>query len=108
MHRHIKYSLRVLHYCFVVFFGDFAESQSKDFNDPIGEEELAEDYGYFTDSDLEDDEDEKPSFKHASKPEVNSFDPFVASGEDKVVYESYGECVEKGKVVRISDVAFLT
>ena len=90
-----------------MFFGDFAESQPKDFKDPI-DEEFAEDYGYFSDSDLEDDEDEKSWFKHASKPEVNLFDPFEASSEDKIDYERYEECVESGKIVKIPDVAFLT
>ena len=108
MRRHIKHSLRILCYRFVVFCGDFAESQPSDFKDPIDEEEFADDYGYFSDSDLEDDEDEKPLVKQGSKPEVHSFDPFVTTGEEKVVYENYEEHVEKGKVVKISDVAFVT
>ena len=41
-----------------VSFGDFAESQPKDFTDLIDEEESTGDYGDFSDGDLEDDEDE--------------------------------------------------
>lgn len=107
MRRHIEHSLRILRCRFIVFFGDFAESQPKDFKNPIDEEEFADDYGYFSDSDLEDDEDEKPSVKQGSKLEVHSFDPFVTTGEDKVVHEDYEERVEKGKVANISDVAFV-
>jgi len=41
-----------------VLFGSFAEAQSKDPNEEtIDEEELAEAYGYSSDSDLEDDVD---------------------------------------------------
>ena len=41
-----------------VLFGNFAEAQSKDFNkEAIDEGESAEDYGYSSDSDLEDDDD---------------------------------------------------
>ena len=41
-------------------FGNFAESRSKDFDrEVVNDEEPTEDYGYLSDSDLEDDEDEK-------------------------------------------------
>jgi hypothetical protein len=101
---------------FVVLFGGFAESQSKDLKEEIDEEECAEDYGYLSDSDLEDDggleddEDKKPSFKGANKSKFDSSNPFVAPGEEKVACEDddYEECVEKGKIVRIPDVAFVT
>jgi len=95
---------------FKVLFGNFTESQSKEFGGAIDEEELAEDYGYLSDSDLEDDEDEKvASFECTGKPEVHSFDPFVVPGGDKkTVCEEYEEHVEKGKVVKIPDMAFVT
>jgi hypothetical protein len=70
-----------------VLFGNFSESQSKDFKEAVNEEESADDYGYLSDSDLEEDEDEKPSFKHTNKPKINSFDPFPAPSEDKIVCE---------------------
>ena len=94
-----------------VLFGNFAESQAKDFNkEEIDNEEYAEDYGYLSDSDLEDDEDEKvASFKPTSKLEVHPFDPFPVSGEDKrIACEEHEEHVEKGRVVKIPDMAFVT
>jgi hypothetical protein len=93
-----------------VLFGDFAEAQSKDFKEPIDEEESAEDYGYLSDSDLEDNEDEKVSpFKHVTKSKIYPFrDPFGIPGEDKVACEDHEERVEKGKVVKIPDMAFVT
>jgi hypothetical protein len=94
-----------------VLFGNFVESQSKDFSkDAIDDEETAEDYGYLSDSDLEDDEDEKvASFKHACKAKVHPFDPFGIPGEDRrILHEEHEEHVEKGKVVKIPDMAFVT
>ena len=63
-----------------------------------------------SDSDLEDDEDEKvSSFKPATKSKAHPFrDPFSIPGEDKVVCEDHEERVEKGKVVKIPDMAFVT
>ena len=91
-----------------VLFGNFSESQSKDFKEPIDEGDSAECYGYLSDSDLEDDEDEKPAFKHANKSEVHSFDPFPAPSEGNDFYEKNKEHVGKGKVVKIPDMAFVT
>jgi len=94
-----------------VLFGNFSESQSKDFSkEEIDDEESAEVYGYSSDSDLEDDEDEKVAlFKDTSKPRVNPFIPFAVPGEDgRILCEEYEERVEKGKVVPILDVAFVT
>ncbi|KAF9785437.1 hypothetical protein BJ322DRAFT_830823 [Thelephora terrestris] len=80
------------------------QSQSKDFNEAVDEEEYAEDYGYLSDSDLEDSEDEK-----ASKPTANSkTHPLDLPGKDKIVCEGHEERVEKGKVVKIPDMAFVT
>ncbi|KAF9650018.1 hypothetical protein BDM02DRAFT_3128015 [Thelephora ganbajun] len=92
-----------------VLFGNFAESRSKDFKEAIDEEECAEDYGYSSDSDLEDDEDEKSAlFKHTTKTKNHPFDPFAIAGEDKIICEGHEEHVEKGKVVKIPDIAFVT
>ena len=95
---------------FEVLFGNFAESQLKDFKEPIDDEESAEDYGYLSDSDLEDDEDEKVALSNgASKPKVQLIDPFGIPGEDRrILWEEHDERVEKGKVVKIPDVAFVT
>ena len=95
---------------FKVLFGTFAESQSKDFKDEIDDEEFGEYYGYLSDSDLEDDEDEKvASFKHTSKPKVYPFSPFGAPGEDrKIPCEEHEERIQKGKVVKVPDMALVT
>ena len=91
---------------FQVLFGNFAESQSKDLGEEIDEEEIAEDYGYLSDSDLEDGEDEKAaSPKHATKSKSCALE---LSGEDRIVCEGHEERVEKGKVVKIPDMAFVT
>jgi len=95
---------------FKVLFGNFAESRSKDFEGTIDEEESAEDYGYLSDSDLEDDEDDKvASSKYTTKSIVHPFDSFAISGEgNKIVREEHEEHVDKGKVVKIPDMAFVT
>ena len=96
---------------FKVLFGNFAESQSKDFSkEEIDDEESAEDYGYLSDSDLEDDEDEKvASFKPTGKLKARPSDPFGVPGEDKRnLCEEHEERVEKGKIVKIPDMAFVT
>jgi len=90
---------------FKVLFGNFVESQSKVFNkEEIDEEESAEDYGYLSDSDLEDDEDEKVvSCKRTSD------DLLRTPGEDRgTLPEEREERVDRGKVVKIPDVALVT
>ena len=41
-----------------MLFGDFAEARVTDWEEVVDEEERGEDFGYLSDSDLEDDEDE--------------------------------------------------
>lgn len=89
----------------------FTDSQSKDFSEEgIDEEGSAEDYGYLSDSDLEDDEDERVvSSKRARKQKIHAFDPFEGLTEDRrVPWEEHEERVEERKVIRITDVAFIT
>ena len=97
---------------FIVLFGSFSESQSKRFDEEeIDDGELAKNYEYFSDSDLEDgDEDQKvSSFKHTNESRVHPFDPFGVPGEDsRTIREGYEERVEIGKVVKIPDMAFVT
>jgi len=82
---------------FVVLFGSFAEAQSRDFSEGvIDEEEFAEDYGYSSDSDLEDDGDGRVS-PAAVPPE-----------EEKRLCEEHEERIEKGKIVKIPDMALVT
>ena len=77
--------------------------------DPIDEEEFAEDYGYLSDSDLEDYEDEKASLpEQASKPDLHPFDPFATPDDGRTGCEVQVECMEKGKLVKIPDMAFVT
>ena len=87
-----------------MLFRDFAESQSKDFKEAIDEEEFAEDYGYSSDSNLEDDEDTKV----APEPMDHPLEPIEAVVKDEIAPEGYKEGVEKGKVVKIPDIAFVT
>ena len=94
-----------------VLFGNFAESQSKDFSkEEVEDEESAEDYGYLSDSDLEDDEDERvASFKSTNKPKVHSFDPLTIPGENnKILSEEHEERIKTGKNFRVPDIAFVT
>ena len=67
-----------------------------------------EGYGYLSDSDLEDNEEEKPSPKHPDKPDVRSVEPPVTIEEEKCACEDRYERVGMGKVVKIPDVAFIT
>ena len=89
-----------------MLFGDFAESQSKDFGEPINEEEFTEDYGYLSDSDLEDDEDGKVLSTAGSG--LFPLKPAEVMVENKTAPEDYTEDIEKGKVIKIPDVAFVT
>ena len=94
-----------------VLFGNFAESRSKDFDrEAVDDEEPAEDYGYLSDSDLEDDEDEKAaSPKQKTRSKTRPLGPFADLGqEENVIYEEHEERVDKGKVVKIPDMAFVT
>lgn len=105
----ISYPQRTPSYRAGVLFGDFSESQSRDFEDPIDEEEHAEDYAYRSDSDLEDDEDERVfSSNYTAESEVHPFDPFATPSKVKTAFEEYHEHVGKGKVVKIPDMAFIT
>ena len=90
--------------------GGFLESQSRDFEEVDDKEEFAEGYGYLFDSDLEDDEDEKiASLKRKPRSNAHLFDPFAIPGEGrKPLGEENEEHVERGKVVKISDMAFVT
>ena len=95
-----------------VLFGGFEESQSKDFEEAIDEEECSNDYDYSSDSDLEDEVDEKVALfnqEARSKTQTHPFNPFAIPGEDgRIFCEEHQEHVDKGKVVPIPDVAFVT
>ena len=93
---------------FEALFGDFSESQSRDFTGPVDEEESTEDYGYFSDSDFEDDEDEVvSSFNDTSESNASQHGPLTVLGDGDRC-EDQEEHPEKGKVLKIPDVAFVT
>ena len=96
-----------------VLSGGFAESQLKDPKEAIDEEEYAENYEYLSDSDLEEDGDELkvPTPKRIAKSNVTRSDSSETEtpGEDSTEQEdSEPECVEKLRVIKIQDVAFVT
>ena len=90
------------------------ESQSRSLREAIDEQEFAEDYGYSSDSDIEDEEDQwniqrcgVTSYGIESGVRILSGSPAISS-EDKIAYEDHDECVKQGKVVKILDVAYVT
>ena len=97
-----------------VLFGTFAEAESKDFPGAIDDSESAEDYGYHSDSDLEEDEyvagpGERP--KKTVPLRGHLFGPFCFTLDKKESRHTDGkhkEHPEKGKVIKIQDVAFIT
>lgn len=95
-----------------VLFGTFAEAESKDFSERLDDNECAENYGYYSDSDLEEDEDSvhsKKTLKQKEPTRGHPFDPFCfPSTDDKPTYGKHEEHLEKGKVIKIQDMAFLT
>lgn len=77
----------------------FSESELRDFSEPVDDGDLAEDYGYLSDSDLEEDWDfESPD------PEDNR----SQTRQKEATYGRYKEHIRMGKVIRIQDVAFIT
>ena len=96
---------------FKVLLRNSATVQSKDLRKKvIDHKEPAEDYDYLSDSDLEDEEDEKvPSVKQKGKSEVHQFESCgVRGGDRRVPCEEHKEYTAQGKIVKIPDVAFVT
>jgi len=85
----------------LVLFGNFSEAEPKDLNDDLGDDESTEEYGYGSDSDLEDDGD-----KEITPPKASHNAPKKDPSEPR--HESYARLTNKGKIVRIHDVAFVT
>jgi len=82
-----------------VLSGPFSESEIKDFTETVDNGEFAEDYGYSSDSDLEEDWD----FESPAPPQKDGTQP-----SQEALYGQYKEHVQMGKVIRIKDVAFIT
>ena len=92
-----------------MLFGDFTEARSRNFREEINKEELAEDYGYLSDSDLEDEEVESSiPQKVVTKDVIQSGVGLSSLPAISNENEDYEECIEQGKVVKIPDVAFVT
>jgi len=96
-----------------VLFGTFAESESKDFSEPLHDADYAENYGYYPDSDLEEDEDFANSkvTRQTGSTRGHFFDPFCfLPCDDNPVPAcgEYKESLETGKVIKIQDMAFIT
>ena len=95
-----------------VFFGAFAEAESKNYSKSLDDDECAGNYGYHSDSDLEQDEDSSEETSRQTEPiRGHPFDPFCfapTENESKPTYGEYTECLEKGKTVKIQDMAFVT
>ena len=91
-----------------VLFRNPARVQLKNFSrDAIEHDEYAEDYGYSSDSDLED--DGVASFKHKSKSKDHLFESRgIPGGGRRIPCEEHDEHPEQGKVLNIPDVAFVT
>ena len=92
--------------------GEFAESEPKDFSEPIDEGDQAEDYGYYSDSDLEDDCDVVDVGKTLGKTPLRSSSPRpLRSSTNTKKAGSDGEWKEpswKGAVIKIHDIAVIT
>jgi len=95
-----------------VLSGTFAEAELKDFSLPIDESECAENYGYYSDSDLEDDDDavkEGETLKKTATPRGHPFDPFCfTAGEEMPTHGQHKVSTKKGTVIKVQDIAFIT
>ena len=79
--------------------GAFLESEVKDFSETVDDGEFAEEYGYSSDSDLEEDWD----FESPAPPPGHPQPP-----QPEALYGEYKEHIRKGRVLKIQDVAFIT
>ena len=91
-----------------MLFGNFSESQSKNFGDTINQGDYAEDYGYSSDSDLETDEDEAAWIGNTADARVQQRSGNVVAGRNKAIHKRLGEDIMMGKVVKVTDMAFVT
>ena len=90
-----------------VLSGVFAEAESKDFSQSIDESECAENYGYCSDSDLEDDGDTVKRWE--GKLRGHPFDPFCFLVSEKMpTYDQHKGFARKGTVIKVQDIAFIT
>jgi hypothetical protein len=86
-----------------VFSGSFVETEFKDFSEAIDDSEVAQDYGYHSDSDLEDGDIHLATSKGLRKTTAPRMD-----NKSLHPHGEYREHPQGGKVVKIQDVAFIT
>ena len=95
-----------------VLFCKFAEAELKDLNSDFANEEPAEDYGYYSDSDLEEDEDGEDGEEPDPVYDVSRTGPTTpgphSPGGGGAYHANHTELTNKGKVVSIPDIAFGT
>jgi hypothetical protein len=94
-----------------VLSGTFAEAESKDFSEAIDDNEIAEDYGYHSDSDLEDDDHianptESPGIVAPLDEDPSS--PSPTTDKSTRVYDELSKRPRQGKIIEIQDIAFIT
>ncbi|KAF9778362.1 hypothetical protein BJ322DRAFT_1147820 [Thelephora terrestris] len=91
--------------------GTFAEAELKDFSEAIDDEEIAEDYGYYSDSDLEDDDrvanpTEPPEIVAPLDEDPSSSSP--TTNKSPRVHDELSKRPRQGKIIKIQDIAFIT
>lgn len=98
-----------------MLFGQFGEAEPKDFPEPLDDDESADDYGYCSDSDLEEDDDSASSNKSSKQNSLaagsNLPDPFYfppIENEPAPTCGEYEGRLKKGKIIKVQDMAFVT
>ena len=84
----------------LVLFGTFSEAETRDFSGS-DEDEFAEDYGYYSDSDLEEGDDFENPLAAVSRTPSPPHQQEIPCGQ-------YEDSTQAGKVIRVQDVAFIT
>ena len=92
-----------------VLSGAYAESELKDFSEPIDEDECAKNYDYHSDSDLEDDEDATSAGNILDEVAPPESVPAPADlKESSLVHGEWNESLGNGTIIKIHDIAFIT
>ena len=92
-----------------VLSGAYAESEPKDFSEPIDEDECAKNYDYHSDSDLEDDEDLMSTGNILEEVTPPESDPAPTDlKESSSIHGEWNESPGKGTIIKIHGIAFIT
>ena len=92
-----------------VLSGAYAESEPKDFSEPIDEDECAKNYDYHSDSGLEDDEDATNAINILDEVTPPESVPAPADlKESSPVHGEWNESLVEGTIIKIHDIAFIT